>query len=83
MPAAVLSDIHNVYANVFGVDEKDVLNQIQRCEKVTQGVNGTSIKVPLQSGIAPLQRFFLVSSQAACNSPSFVIYESIFAESAI
>jgi hypothetical protein len=71
-----LADVRNIYANVFGVDEKDVLNQIGRATGVSTGVNGSAIEVPLQSGIAPLQRFFLENVKSALAEGEFYVDDS-------
>jgi hypothetical protein len=74
VPASALADVQNMYANVFGLGgEKDVLNQITRATAVTHGANGTAIKVPLQAGVQPLQRFFLENVKSALSEGEFYI----------
>ena len=74
VPESVLADVQNIYANVFGLGgEKDVLNQITRATAVTHGVNGTALKVPLQAGVQPLQRFFLENVKSALSVGEFYV----------
>ena len=78
VPASVLADIRNVYANVFGLGgEKDVLNQIARATRSSSSANGTAIHVPLRAGVQPLQRFFLENVKSVLSEGEFYVDDEI------
>ena len=73
-----MNDSSNLFANVFGVaGEKDVLNQLVRASGFSSTMNGSTpqpvLKVPLQMGCFPGQRYFLENVKSALAEGEFYV----------